>query len=217
MRILIAGAGGLGREVLAYALDAIDAGTLTGEVAGFLDDTEPDLSPFGLTVPIVGSIVDYAPRADERVIVAIGDPQGRSAVVDKLHQRGAAFATLVHPRAWIGRNATVAEGAIIAPFATIGPWARLHPHALINTHAGVGHDAVIGQGAVLSPHAVVNGGVSLGPRAFLGTNAAVMAHQTIAADAKIAAGAVVYTCVPEGATALGNPARIMPSNTTTSR
>jgi hypothetical protein len=56
MDLIIVGAGGLGREVLQWALDAIAAGRLDARVRGFLDDTGPDLARFALGVPVLGPV-----------------------------------------------------------------------------------------------------------------------------------------------------------------
>lgn len=209
MRLIIAGAGGLGREVWTYAHDAIAAGRLPGAVAGFIDDTNPDLRPFGLHHALLGTIADYDPQPDEAVVIAIGLPANRAMVAGKLEARGARFASVIHPLAWVAPSATLGDGCIVAPFATVGPWARLGKHVLVNTHVGVGHDSTIGEASELSPHAVLNGWTSLGARAFVGSGAVVTERQSVGTDAKVAAGAVVYSAVPDGATALGNPARVM--------
>ncbi|MFA7431216.1 MAG: NeuD/PglB/VioB family sugar acetyltransferase [Rhodospirillaceae bacterium] len=210
LKILIAGAGGFGREVLTYALDAIAAGRLDATVAGFLDDTDPDLSPFGLDIGVVGCIDAYAPADGEAVVVAIGNPAARAAVAAGLEQRGARFVSVIHPLAWVAPTAQVGAGCIVAPFATVGPWAKIGRHVVINTHAGVGHDVVLGDAVEMAPHAVCNGWTSLGPQVFVGSGAVLTARLEIGAGAKVAAGAVVYSRVPEGVTAMGNPARMMP-------
>lgn len=209
MKLIIAGAGGLGREVWSYARDAIAAGRLTGEVAGFIDDTNPDLSPFGLDGALLGTIDGYAPQPDEAVVIGIGTPAHRATVAARLAARGARFVSVIHPLAWVPDTANLAPGCIVAPFATVGPWVSLGPHVLVNTHAVLGHDCVVGACCELAPHSACNGHVHLGDRVFIGSGAVVTARLSVGDDAKVAAGAVVYSDIPPGVTALGNPARVM--------
>lgn len=206
--LLIAGAGGLGRELAAYAAEAHAAGRLAGRPAGFLDDGAPDLH--GCPLPILGTIREYQPHPGQRIVIAVGDPGARAEVAALLRGRGAGFATLVHPLAYVAANAELGEGCVIAPFATVAPHARLGAHVLVNTHAGIGHDCRLDEACTLSPHAVLNGWVRLEREVLLGSGAIVTSRAVIGAGSRIAAGAVVYNDIPAGMTALGNPARCRP-------
>lgn len=201
-RVVIAGAGGLGREVLAYVADAHPDAL----VRGFLDDS-PAERLGQLDRPWLGPMASYAPEADEVVLVAVGDPTARQQVMQQLKARGARFARLLHPRAYVATSAEIADGAIIAPFAFVGPRARVAAFAFLNTFASAGHDAEVGAFSTLSPYAVLNGHAKLGEAVFVGTHGAVLAGVAVGEHSKIAAGAVVYQPVEPGSLASGNPAR----------
>ncbi|KAF0220972.1 MAG: Transferase hexapeptide [Rhodospirillaceae bacterium] len=201
---VIAGAGGLGREVAVYALDA------GLRVRGFLDDTDADPRRFGLDIPVLSPLDSYVPIAHDVVLVAVGDPGDRAVIAARLGVRGADFGQLIHPLAYVARPAALGPGSIVAPFATIGLNARLGPHCLINTHAGIGHDAELGAACVISPHAVVNGFARLGDGVMMGSSAVVAPRVMVGAGATLSAGAVVLAEVAAGATVWGNPARSLP-------
>ncbi len=205
--LYIAGAGGFGREVAAYARECLAAGRLPGRLGGFLDDTGADPAAFGCDVPVAGTILDFAPNPGDMVVIAVGEPDGRAQVARRLAARGTRFATLVHPLAYVAADASVAEGCIIAPFATVAPHAVLGPHVLVNTHAGIGHDARLGAACVVSPHAVINGWVEADEEVFVGSGAVVTSRLRLGRRSQVAAGAVVYADVPPEATAQGDPAR----------
>ena len=59
-RVLIVGAGGVGREVLAYLKQHPDYGK-NWLVAGFLDDDKQALEGFGYAEEVVGGVKDYTP------------------------------------------------------------------------------------------------------------------------------------------------------------
>ncbi len=210
--IIIAGAGGLGREVAGYALEAIAAGRLQGEVGGFLDDTDANPADFGLPFTLRGPIDAYCPAADEWVVVAVGAPDDRQAIVRRLERRGARFISVIHPLAWVDRSVRRGEGCIVAPFATIGTNARIGPHCLINTHVGIGHDASLGACCVASPHVVVNGAAILGERVLIGSGAVITPGRTIGDEVRVSAGSVIQSDVAAGVTMWGNPARPLPKS-----
>ncbi|MBR9971358.1 NeuD/PglB/VioB family sugar acetyltransferase [Magnetospirillum sulfuroxidans] len=201
---VIAGAGGLGREVAVYAREA------GLSVRGFLDDTDAAPAGYGLDIPVVSTIDDYRPRPHDAVLVAVGAPAARAAIAGRLTARGAHFGLLVHPLAYVAQPSELAPGCIVAPFATIGLNARLGPHCLINTHAGIGHDCRLGQCVVISPHGVVNGFAHVQDHVMVGSSAVVTPGLNVGAGAQISAGSVVLSDVAAGRTVWGNPARALP-------
>lgn len=209
-RIVIVGAGGFGREVLQYVHDTFQD-TSRFRVKGFLDDRPPDLSAFGIEVPVLGDTDGYRPEPDDALLIAVGEPAVRARLAAKFASRGARFLRLVHPRAYVSTRASIGDGCIVAPFATVGAHARVGDHSVLTFYASVGHDANVGESCALSPHSVTNGGSTIGDRAFLGAHAVVNPLRSVGDDAKVAAGAVVYRDVPAGALAAGNPAKARPS------
>jgi sugar O-acyltransferase (sialic acid O-acetyltransferase NeuD family) len=202
--LVIAGAGGLGREVYDLAL------TLGYQVRGFLDDTKTTLDDPTVKVRILCPVAAYVPAPEEFCIVAVGDPKGRQALAEKLTQRGASFATLIHPSAVVAPSASIAPGCILAPFVYVGPRARIGTHGILNVHASFGHDAVMGDYGAICPHGVVSGGVQVGSGVLIGSGAVITPYLTIGQNARIAAGSIVFTPMPDGAEVLGNPARARP-------
>lgn len=76
----------------------------------------------------------------------------------------------------------------------IGQGVQIDEEAVVLTHdvvRGLNVDTVIGQGSYVGPRAIVMPGVSVGR------------------DCVVSAGAVVTRDVPDGATVVGNPARIV--------
>ena len=203
--LIIVGAGGFGLEVAAYARD-IAAGELGDALTliGFLDDVKKT-GEIIAGIPILGT-TDKAAGEGSLFIIAVGAPDGRARLADKLAQQGCCFAGLRHPFAYVAQSAKLGEGVIVAPFAFVGAEATVADHCLLNIHSCVGHEAKIGACAVLSPYADVNGAAIVESCAFLGAHACVMPRLRIGQHSKIAAGAVVYNDIPAGATALGNPA-----------
>jgi len=203
---IIVGAGGFGREVLQYLKD------IHGHdpVRGFLDDRATEVEPASLEQQVLGTIDSYRPHADDQLVLAIGNPGLRLRIARTLSERGARFASVVHPLAYVASSANLGTGCIIAPYATVGANARLADHVVLTFYSSVAHDAVVGEATALSPHSVANGGATLGVAAFLGTAAIVNPGRNVGEFARVAAGSVVYRDVPARSLAAGNPARSRP-------
>lgn len=206
-RLIIAAAGGFGRELAAYARDA------GFDVAGFLDDDGAALASRGGLEPgagLLGSIAAYEPREDEMVAIGLGHVGTRLKVAEALISRGARLATVVHPTAWVAPTASLGVGVAVAPFACVGPGVTLGDLTMLNTYASIGHDAVIGRCCVLSSYAVATGYSTLEDEVYLASHAVVAPGQRVGARARVSAGGVVFHDVPSGWLAAGNPARARP-------
>ena len=209
--LIIVGAGGLGREVLQYALDTFSHNS-TIRINGFLDDNPDELKCYKDKLPyqIIGDTESYQVESKDRFLLALGSPGTRKTLVEKLERRGAEFISLVHPKAYVSPSAKLGKGVIISPFATVATHTTLHNHVVLGFYAHVGHDAVIGTYSVLSPYAAVNGGTTLDELAFLGTHAVVTPNRKVGRDSQVAAGAIVYGDIPANRLAMGNPAKFGP-------
>lgn len=209
--MIVIGASGFGREVVQYIRDAYSADPDVS-IKGFLDDNlqlrEVVVEDTGL--PLLGDTHTYGIEESDRFIISLGDPGLRRSLANRLARRGAQFATIVHPRAYVAETARLGIGCVVAPFAYVGAHALVGEHALLNLHSAVGHDTRIAACCVLSPHALVNGGAALGDCVFLGSHATVTPGIRVGQHSKVAAGAVVYRAVPERSLATGNPARAVP-------
>jgi acetyltransferase-like isoleucine patch superfamily enzyme len=104
----------------------------------------------------------------------------RLALFRSYQDHGAAFPSLVHPRAiveadvFIGRGAQILAGAIVNAGAVIGD------AAVINTGAIIEHDAVIGAGAHIAPGAIVLGHARIGDAAFVGSGSVIVQQAQVA-------------------------------------
>ena len=86
---------------------------------------------------------------------------------------------------------------------------------VIGGTAVIGDDCMLYQGATLGMTGKQLEGKrhpTLGNNVLVGANAVVLGDITIGSDVRVGAGAVVVKAVPEGATVVGVPARIVRSN-----
>jgi len=197
-QLLVYGAGGFGREIAWLAQCCKNC-----EVKGFVDD---DFKRHGSRMNdlLVMSLEDAAKLfPDALVIVAIGAPQTREKICDKLARAGMKIGTLVHPgtqmSSWVdqGAGTVICAGCILTTNIIIGNQVQ------INLDCTIGHDVVMGDYTTLAPGVHVSGYVHFGKRVYVGTGA-VLINGTrenpliIGDDVVIGAGACVTKSICYG-------------------
>ena len=202
-RLVIIGAGGFGREMLAWARR-----TATGwPVKGFLDDNPRALDGFSGKAPILARVAAYQPEAEDVFVCAMGRVEFKRACVEKILARGGVFQPFVHASAELGDNVRLGAGVILCPHTVVASDAHLGDFVTVNLHSTVAHDAVIGRWSQLHCHVDVTGGVVLGEGVLVGSHASILPGVRVGDGAVIGAGAVVMRDVPAGVTVFGAPAR----------
>jgi len=198
--ILIIGASGLAREVLAAGL--------TG-VTGILDDDPGRHGTEVGGVPVLGSVSLAAARS-ERLLVCIGPGVGRRVVVRALAATGVGperYADFTAPTARVGRGVAVGRGSILLDGVVATADASIGAHVVVMPNSVITHDDVVGDFATLAAGVALGGDVRIGEAAYLGMNASVRPHVRIGRDAALGMGAVALTDIPDGETWIGVPAR----------
>jgi sugar O-acyltransferase (sialic acid O-acetyltransferase NeuD family) len=206
--LVIIGAGGFGREILAWARDCSGLWRLKG----FLDDNPAASKDPRLRVPVIGTVSDYQPCETDVFLCGVGVPELRRILSEKLRSRGAQFATLIHPTAVVAAGAEVGLGVIVCPFSVISVDVQIGEGTAIYYHSSVDHDAVIGPWTQVSAHCDITGGASVGAEVFIGSHASILPRVKVGDRAVIGAGAIVTGDVPDNMTVVGVPARPHGSN-----
>jgi sugar O-acyltransferase (sialic acid O-acetyltransferase NeuD family) len=210
-RLIVVGAGGFGRELFSWAADCHQAGSLP-PLAGFIDDNPTQLETYGYDLPCLGGIDDFRPSPQDSLLIAIGAPATKKRVTEQLRDRGAKFATMLHPSAVIARTAHIGEGAIFCPLSLASADARIGRLVIVNTLSSVGHDVTLGDYCTLSAHVDLTGSTALGEGVLVGSGAKLLPKVRIGDWATIGAGSTVYRSVPAGATVYSAPAKLMGRN-----
>lgn len=206
--IVIFGAGGFAREVLQVALD-INEQAATWQVLGFIVDSGNSTQPVH-DLPVLGGIEWLAQHPETHVVIAVGSSAARHRISKAiLAQAPNPFASLIHPRAWVGRHVAVGAGAVICAGALITTDISIGKHVHVNIGATVGHDAVLGDFVTLNPGVSVSGNVTLAEGVEVGTGSVLIPHAHVGAWSVLGAGAVVTKPLDANVTAVGSPAKVI--------
>ena len=203
-RVAIAGAGGMGREALAWLRDArpdLEA------VAFFVADIGERPTGVDVDLPVVTSVDELVAAGIDGVALGIGDAATRRKVADEVASAGLTLVTVVHPSAFLGPGVTVGDGCIVAPGCVITRDVRLGRGAIVNYGANIGHDCAIADFAFIGPGAMLTGDVRIGAGSLVGAGAVILPGRTVGSGAVVGAGAVVTQDASDGSTVTGVPAR----------
>ena len=99
-KLIIIGAGGLGRQMYAWAKEC--KGYLVDfDLIGFLDDNPLALEGFDGYPPVLSGISSYEVKKDDSFLLAIGDNENRIKCISVIKEKGGEFPTLIHPGAFV--------------------------------------------------------------------------------------------------------------------
>jgi acetyltransferase EpsM len=213
MRYLVIGASGHGQEVAWSLREEMRAIGADGECEiAFLDDAIPagDL-PSGLG-PVIGGVglaAQEAAHADTRLVMGVGLPRTKAAMVRRLRVPDHVWATVVHPSAIVGPNVSIGAGSYVAPGAVLTVNVRLGRFVTVNTHCLVAHGGALADFATLHPDAHLSGEVTIAEGCEVGAGAVVLPGLAVGDWAVIGAGAVAVKRLRGGRTYVGVPARAL--------
>lgn len=204
-KIVIYGAGGLGREVFAL-LQALPA----WEVAGFFDDgKDKGMRIKGL--PVLGGMEDVVQVKEPlNLVLAIGNPTIKEQLARRIRENShIQCPVLIHPRAVIQdlESVMLGPGTIITAGAVLTTDIVIGEHVLINLTCTVGHDVHIGDCSSVMPGVNLAGDVRIGKAVLIGSGAIVLNGIHVDDHCRIGAGSVVTKLVTGGKTVVGIPAR----------
>jgi UDP-perosamine 4-acetyltransferase len=204
MKALIVGAGAQGRVIL----DILRAENKYHSI-GFVDDKQElwGKAVNGATIECGFEEAIGKPDGLE-MIVALGNPDLRVALSERIRRAGVTLLNAVHPSAVVMPSACLGEGMMVAATAVVNSNARVGDAVIINTGAVVEHDCQLAAGSAVSPGAHLAGRVSLGACAFIATGAIVLSRLSVGARSVVGAGSLVTKDLPERVLAMGSPARI---------
>jgi sugar O-acyltransferase (sialic acid O-acetyltransferase NeuD family) len=209
MELIIYGSGSTGREIADIA-HLINESQKKWNAIHFLDDIRQDTEHYGLKVLKMADLDSWP--APFECIVAIGEPLSRKEMYERLKLKGFPFARIVDPSARISPTAQIGSGCIVGPGSFVSSNSVLEENVMLEIHTIVGHDITIGMHSVISSCTILGGSAQVGKLSFIGLNCSVKEKTTIGSHVVIGMQSAVFTDIPDGMIALGNPCRVVRKN-----
>jgi len=188
--LLLIGGGGHCRSVI----DVIEQEGIFS-IAGVIDKPE-FLGEIISGYHVIGNDSDLEQLAQKYnyAFITVGQiksPKLRINLFKRAEESGFIMPSIVSPRAYISRHATIDEGSVIMHDAIVNTNARIGKNCIINTKSLIEHDSVIEDHCHISTNTTINGGVVIGKGSFIGSGSITREGVKINANSFIKAGSVV--------------------------
>ena len=203
--LIIIGAGGMGRTVYSNALESIGYGEKF-VVKGFIDDNLEALHGFSNYPPVIDTIRDYQPQADDVFVSSIGGAS-RRACMEEIIRRGGEFLDLIHKTARLLANVKLGKGNFIGAYTVIGNDVEIGDYNMIQSYSVIGHDAKVGNYNRIDTRVTCVGGVVIEDEVCIHSSAVISHNVVIETGAHVGALSFVIKKVKAGTTVMGNPAK----------
>lgn len=203
--LIIIGAGGMGRTIYSNAMESVGYGEKF-LIKGFIDDNLQALDGFEGYPPVIGTIKDYEPQADDVFVSSIGG-ESRRQCMEEIISRGGEFMELIHKTARIYTNAKLGKGNFIGAYSVIGNDAEIGDYNMIQSYTVIGHDAKIGNWNRIDTHVTCVGGIVIEDEVNIHTSAVISHNVRVETGAHVGALSFVIRKVKAGTTVMGIPAK----------
>ena len=142
----------------------------------------------------------------EELIITVGNNKTRKLISENLV---ANFGKAIHPDSVIDSIVKIDDGTVIMAGTVINSSTTIGKHCILNTSSSIDHDCILDDFVHISPNAAICGGVEIGEGTHIGAGATVIPNLKIGSWCTIGAGAVIIKDIPDHATVVGNPGRIV--------
>jgi sugar O-acyltransferase (sialic acid O-acetyltransferase NeuD family) len=210
-KIVVLGASTGFREVRGI-IDNVNKSGGDLEIIGILDDNPLLAGDLVLGVPVLGGINMAMNMDGVHFVFAIGSMATQSERSRILEQSGLArekFITLIDPSACVDSTAKIGTGCIVHNNASIGPGSEIGDFVVIAVNSAIGPDVVVESFSLITSFVLLLTKVHIGQGTYIGSMSCVIENVNVGKNSRIGVGSIVNRDVPEGAFAVGNPARIL--------
>jgi sugar O-acyltransferase (sialic acid O-acetyltransferase NeuD family) len=212
--VVVYGTAGTARDIV-EAMEAANAARRRWNILGFLDDNPDLLGQEVMGYPVLGGggALEAMPALRAvKVVLGMGNDRKlliRKTVRDRLRLAADRFPVIVHPTAVVSRRIQIGEGTVFLSGSFCSNLTTVGRHVLVLPGTIIAHDAVVGDYVSFSGNVTTGGGIRIGEGSYLGQGASIIPRVRIGARCVVGMGAVVIREVPDGATVVGNPARVI--------
>lgn len=212
----IVGAGGSARTIMPSLTRMLNARRESAACV-FVDD-DPELLNLGSRDGHeVISFEDFRASECSLALVSHAEPTMKRVWTERCEREGLGFFSVVDPTHLSYSGSSTPDGCAFLAHSMSTVNVTIGNHVHLNIFSYVEHDSIVGNHVTFGPRAGCNGWVEIGDGAYIGAYAAIINGSfrrriRIGSNATIGMGAIVIDDVPDGATVVGNPARVIKRN-----
>lgn len=203
-KILVYGAGGLGRGIIELLESINKSNPNTWEIVGFVDDQATgvinEYSVWGTTEDLL--------KIDESisVVLAVGNPKSKKSTYSKLKKNHKInYPNIIHPSVENSKFNKIGIGNVISKGVVMSTNIKLNNFNLIHYNSSVGHDVALGNYNSVFPLTSLSGYVVLNDEVEVGANSTILPSIEINNNVIIGAGSVVNKNITADITVAGVP------------
>lgn len=209
MQTGIYGAGGFGREIF----EMFTSSNLTECIGNtfFIDDFRVEGRLIFETECV--TLQEFRERTSHpKIIIGVGAPQLRKILREKAFMYGIPLRSIISNGASVSRFAELKDGVVVSSGVSIANRSLIGTNTAINLHSIIGHDVQVGSDSSISSQVNIGGGVCIGNSTYLGMGSLIREGLKIGDNSVVGMGSVVFSDIPDGVVAVGNPARVVKKN-----
>ena len=121
----------------------------------------------------------------------------RVKLFQQVQRLGFELPTIISPRAYVSKNASLGIGTIAMHDALVNIGAKIGNNCILNTKSLVEHDAIVADHCHISTSSVINGGAIIREKTFIGSNTITKEGLTVGKNSVIGSGLRVMNEVRE--------------------
>ena len=213
--LIIIGAGGFAREVywheqMASGIDS--EWTIKGFLDGDVKLSAEEYAKLPGDTTLLGDIDGYEIQPDDVFTCAVGTPEIRKKLIEKMLARGGKFINIINERAKIFPAANIGKGVIIGLNSGLSDHVEIGDFSMINNFSGIGHDVKVGKYTCIMSYVDIDGGSQIGDEVFIGSHVTILPKVTVENNAYVGAGSIVLKRVKANTKVFGNPAMVIDDN-----
>jgi sugar O-acyltransferase (sialic acid O-acetyltransferase NeuD family) len=190
-------------------IEALDCLGEEHECIGFISDDENIIGKSFFGVKVFGREKIYA-EIDAFVLAVIGSPTSflkRKMIIDGLNLENERFASVIHPKAIISKNANIGFNTLIMGGVVVTSNAKINNHICILPNSVIHHDSIIGDYTLIGANVTVAGNVTIGENCYLGAASSIINGATVGEKTLIGIGSNVIKNIEKSSRVVGNPAK----------
>lgn len=193
--MVIAGAGGLGIEILLVLLND----GFNGDIFFFDENLKTGSLIYDRfkVFTEIEQLKEHFNQGDKSFITGVGNPRIRKKLSEKILNVGGEFKSVISSRSSIFPFNKEIVGGIVQPGVGISHGVEIGISSAIHINSTIGHNSKIGDFVNIGPGANVIGPVSIGDYTYIGAQSVILSGLSIGKNVLVGAGSIVTKDIPD--------------------